>query len=78
MITVPENPEDRWFGTHDDMNDVIPISTVPGNPTKVFKPTPDSGGAIYPMWPCTIMMTVPSRQILGEIQKATNSAVIAT
>ena len=61
----PPDPEAQWYPqfTQDDLSEFIPSSGVPGSPTKVWRPTPDTGGDIYPTWPCTLLgpaLTPPS------------------
>lgn len=74
-VLLPVNPdnenddENRWYPTfaQDQMSEFVPLVGVPGTESKIWAPTPDTGGDIYPTWPCTVMMTNPSRQILGEM-----------
>ena len=65
------DPEGQWYPqfAQDDMSEFIPSSGAPGSPTKIWRPTPSSGGDIYPTWPCTIMLmdTELSLQMIGEL-----------
>ena len=57
----------QWFSTVFSFNSFIPSKGVPGNPSRVIIPTEDSGGDIYQLWPCTLLMGNPSEQVLGEM-----------
>ena len=58
---------DLWYATSDRFNGVVPQSAIPGVPAVAWAPTDDSGGNIFPLLPCTLLMATPSVQLLGEM-----------
>ena len=65
------DPEDQWYPqfTQDDLSEFSPSLGVPGIPSKIWRPTPSSGGDVYPTWPCTIMMqdSGVGKAMIGEL-----------
>ena len=60
---------DQWYGTSEvnSFANFIPGNGIPGIPSRVWDPTPDSGGDIYPTWPITLFRRTTSREIMGEL-----------
>ena len=66
----PVNTSDQWFSTAlGGFNDFVPSSGSPGAPTRAWRPTPNTGGDVYPTWPCTIFLqdSAVGRQMIGEM-----------
>lgn len=65
---TPADTEDQWFGGTRHMAEYIPFTGTPGAPSDgLFRPTPNAGGDLYPMFPCTVVMFIPTRQLIGEM-----------
>ncbi len=68
----PVNPSgtiNQWYvtSTVNDFSQFIPSIGVPGVPSKIWAPTPNAAGDLYPTWPCTLMRRTGTNEILGEL-----------
>jgi hypothetical protein len=57
-----------WYGGVETASALVPQTGLPGAPNRGMAPTEDSGGDLYPLFPCTIHSHSGFIGILGEME----------
>lgn len=65
---TPTTDRKAWYGGIETSSALVPQSGLPGSATRGMAPTEDSGGDLYPLFPCTVYSVSGYVGIIGELE----------